>query len=138
MSDAQTRIRKRIQILSDMVSGKERHVLKLRQRILEGWLPADKQELAALLQFLSSYYKQLGMLEDSKEILEKIIGGPAMEKYGVECQGKHEPTQAHMTKVGAEDYSCKFCGKTVKYASIKIEDTFNLKDDPKAKKAEQK
>lgn len=127
MDELKQRLTKRKKILEEQVADKERLVLYFRKKMLtKKWLPKDQKELQSLITYLSQYYKLLGKLEDTAEIVDKFLGGEKMEKYGVECQNEHKPEQKHMTKVGSEDYSCNHCGKTVKFTDVKVDDGFNL------------
>lgn len=124
------RLKARVEIRKHFVEAKDPLMCKLRDKVTKGYIPSTTEELSGILKLVHEYAEEVGRYNECVEILEKLSEGDAMamEKYGVLCNGVHDPSKDYMVKTGS-DLACKHCGK--KLAGIEIQERVGLTETMK-------
>lgn len=121
------RIKKRAEVRDQQVSSKDAIFCKLRDKIRSGYAPKTPEELAGVLKLAAEYYKLVGAADECHDIIEKLAEEEPMEKYGVECNGKHSLSDPCMEKTAdGEEAQCKSCG--FKVSLVKLGDEVKASD----------
>lgn len=131
------RLKKRLEIRASQVADKDVLMVKLREKIKGGFLPSTPEQFADILKMVSEYGRHLGYVEECREILEKLSEeGPAMEKYGVECKGDHNPSKGYMEKKAGGDVVCRHCG--ARFGEVHLHEKQAIREDVRQAKADAK
>ena len=138
MPISEKRVHARLEIRKEQVEAKDILMCKLRDKVQKGYLPKTTDEFAGVLRLVAEYEKLVGGMEECQEILEKLSEGKpvTMEKFGVECNGDHDPKHSYMEKKASGEVQCRHCGQ--KFASVVVNDGMKVEDKATPGKPQEK